>query len=188
MAVLLRLISHDRALSQSLGFELTESRLSSNADNLRLFVDLSRFRPNANLIQLHFYSSIVDSYRRRSCQDPRDHLFGLAGIFRHLDSFHAEVDYDRSTSEVYQHAIKELLLGDVNSLIMFQAGSSFSKAVCLPSWVPDFSCRSETRPMPFDRYQAGGTEMDSRLSADSFSPGRGTCSLTGFRFERGQQL
>ncbi|EEU42374.1 uncharacterized protein NECHADRAFT_79878 [Fusarium vanettenii 77-13-4] len=91
--------------------------------------------------------------RFRQASDPRDKVYALLGLIdadadKSASSFAIEADYRLSTSQVYCHAARKLLLqsGDLNVLGACTPTTNLE----LPSWVPDWSAPSGPRPIMHD--------------------------------------
>lgn len=88
---------------------------------------------------LPLYQLLQQSYIRRSkdvlcCKDPRDKIWGLAGISSDIDELGLKVDYTSSVDVVYEATARALLLqGNVDMLRWARAAELKS-----PSWVPNW--------------------------------------------------
>lgn len=165
--------------------ESDPSALDKLRENLELLFDLrdyrSRLRSSSGEEDPHSYRTLVKRCRRRVCEDPRDHIFGLAGIGRHSGMRTVEVDYTKSTREVYLGFMRDEVLRHPDSLMVF--GNCSAERVDLPSWVPDFSKIEATTRFSLSTYSAGGRQLALKLSVDSFSPEHGTLALPGYRLD-----
>ncbi|RSL65857.1 hypothetical protein CEP54_004056 [Fusarium duplospermum] len=115
--------------------------------------------------------------RFRQASDPRDKVYALLGLIdADLDdsagSLAIEADYRLSTSQVYCHAARQLLLqsGDLNVLGSCTAITNLE----LPSWVPDWSAPSGPRPLMHDArgrlrqtHASRGTKAAPRFIEDN---------------------
>lgn len=88
---------------------------------------------------LPLYQLLQQSYIRRSkhvlcCKDPRDKIWGLAGISSDMDELGLKVDYTSSVGVVYEATARALFLqGNVDMLKWARSGELKS-----PSWVPNW--------------------------------------------------
>ncbi|KAJ4317398.1 hypothetical protein N0V84_007375 [Fusarium piperis] len=115
--------------------------------------------------------------RFRQASDPRDKVYALLGLKdvdadNSADQLEIEADYRLSTSQVYCHAARQLLL---------QSGGLDVLGACtpttnleLPSWVPDWSAASGARPLMHDArgrlrqtHASRGTKATSRFIEDN---------------------
>ncbi|WAO89022.1 HET domain-containing protein [Fusarium falciforme] len=114
--------------------------------------------------------------RFRQASDPRDKVYALLGLIdadadNSAGSFAIEADYRLSTSQVYCHATRQLLLqlGNLNVLGACTPTTNLE----LPSWVPDWSAPSGPRPLMHDArgklrqtHASCGTKATPRFTDD----------------------
>ena len=105
--------------------------------------------------------------------DPRDKIYSILGIRGARIDLRAtkdvQVDYKKSTQEVFTETTKAIILGGSSFNICGMKGNLSSKSITgLPSWVPDYSSSSTSlatsfsRPDPPSPYSASG---DSEIVA-----------------------
>lgn len=77
--------------------------------------------------------------RELSCTDPRDKVYGVAGLITHWADL--DIDYAKTTEEVYQNAAVCLFEKSQSLELLLHAGIEMGNTVSptLPSWVPDWN-------------------------------------------------
>ncbi|KAL9116979.1 MAG: hypothetical protein Q9187_006489 [Circinaria calcarea] len=88
--------------------------------------------------------------------DPRDKIYSILGIrgarFGLRTSNDFQVDYKKSTQEVFTETTKAIIMGDSSFDICGINGSFSSKTITgLPSWVPDYTSSSTSVATSFSR-------------------------------------
>ena len=129
------------------------------------------------------FSDLVLKSLTRQCQDPRDLIFGLVGIAEQSGINSEEVDYTKSTREVYQTFMKHALQEDVDVLILFHTGDIRPLGVDLPSWVPDFTHTPQASAFHYDLYNVGGMDAKLQLPESALSASDGLLILSGHQFD-----
>ena len=129
------------------------------------------------------FESMVLACRRRVCQDPRDHVFGLVGLARQLGMESQRVDYSLSIPDVFRIFVETALTRRPNALMLFEAGLDNHKSTELPSWVPDFSKAHEQEIFSAQFYFAGGTDVQKDIFTGSFTFADGNMKFSGFEFD-----
>ena len=109
------------------------------------------------------------------CTDPRDRIFALLSLLKgsHKD-ISIQPDYSKNVSEVYQHAMLQLITHDkqLDFLIMvdFHEDTAY-----LPSWVPDWS----VRPLVQQQLEREEVQACYDIYAKTHYYGNGILGVTG---------
>ncbi|KAF7553517.1 hypothetical protein G7Z17_g3572 [Cylindrodendrum hubeiense] len=122
------------------------------------------------------YQLLQSSYVRQSrmvllCKDPRDKIFGMAGIARDMNELGLKVDYKSDVKEVYEATARALLRqGNVDMLRWSRTGEITS-----PSWVPNWELPvhagwSEDTGNPLFKATGGKYQPKSK-DTDTVTPG-----------------
>ena len=126
---------------------------------------------------------IMSVARRRRCRDPRDHVYGVLGIYTSmyaLSENDIRVDYDEDIAATLTRATIHSLLnddgGNLKGLIeaygedegRLRNVERLGWRARLPSWVPDWTARRRVWKSRPSLYTAGGCE-DLALKARNFS-------------------
>ncbi|KAM0125845.1 hypothetical protein ACHAO1_010422 [Botrytis cinerea] len=93
---------------------------------------------------------ILQTFRKFECRDPRDKVYGLAGL---SNSYHQKltIDYSKSVSETYKDVARliietthrlEIICADEKTECNCPSGSH-QNISSLPTWVPNWSCVRE---------------------------------------------
>ena len=91
-------------------------------------------------------SSLENILRRtRSCQysDPRDRIYAILNLTYSFDVSGLEADYPKSTEEVFRSVVSNYLSSRDTLGILSQCEMRTSKAIKVPSWVPDWTVPNE---------------------------------------------
>lgn len=89
---------------------------------------------------------VLEDMRFLEATDPRDKIFSLSWILEDLKVTTPEVDYTKSTQQVYMEAARACILQSNSIAILYQAGGVSSFAG-LPSWVPDWGSNEYRWPL-----------------------------------------
>jgi Heterokaryon incompatibility protein (HET) len=121
---------------------------------------------------------LMRSLRHFQATDPRDKVFALLGIAVDTKELGLRPDYRKSCKEVYTDLARTLIQHGYIELLSL---CEFSKQISgLPSWVPDWSCKSYRSPLQqrsLDRStQPLKTILEPRFSASGVNY---TTDLTG---------
>ncbi|KAL8762929.1 MAG: hypothetical protein Q9184_001151 [Pyrenodesmia sp. 2 TL-2023] len=122
---------------------------SSRSTFLDQFSFLNRSR-NAPSDAATLLATLLFLTRGFKATDPRDHIFALFGIVKRVakikgfQSLPIFADYTNTTSEIFCHVMK-LILESTGWLafLAFVPHRSMQSIANMPSWVPDFSARSQ---------------------------------------------
>jgi hypothetical protein len=87
------------------------------------------------LYDLLYQSYVRPSFGALCCMDPRDKIWGMAGIASDIDKLGLVVTYDKSVEYVYEHTTRALLRqGRIEILSWCR-----SRELQAPTWVPDLA-------------------------------------------------
>ena len=110
------------------------------------------------VLDLCYYSGPLSSLetilqRTRYCQysDPRDRIYAILNLTFPSDVSGLEVDYSKSTEEVFQNVVLNFLSTRGTLDILSQCETRTPKAIKVPSWVPDWFVPNECEPMPISK-------------------------------------
>lgn len=108
-------------------------------------------------------AKMMNAMRGQQCLDPRDHVYGMAGVCQYDGLPCEEVDYSKNVVEVFTTATRNVLLYARYGLsILIAWGVDREDIPCehgldrLPSWVPNWSTPVAARAFPHRLYEAGG--------------------------------
>jgi len=112
-------------------------------------------------------SSLVISAVGRICSDPRDKIYGLAGILDRV-GLNIEVDYQKSMSAVFQKFSEQLVLMNADAWMFCHTFFGGSETAGIPSWALDFT---RTNGASFNNtfYSSGGSKESIRCRVDTDS-------------------
>lgn len=82
-------------------------------------------------------------FRNKHSSDPRDQVYGIAGLTTARDDPRFTVDYSRTISEVYRDVVKYVVTATRNIEII-SVGKGKVNPEWLPSWTPDWSQSTRT--------------------------------------------
>lgn len=137
---------------------------------------------------------------RRLCSDPRDHIFALRGIEERMQEsarkaeavLSVDVNYSQDVADLFTRITTQCLLRSGEMKGMTQALSVLKNwghstnlqawQINLPSWVPDWTCRTRLSEFPGEIYFAGGSERLD-ISTDTFSNDGKRLKLCGCSFD-----
>ncbi|KAF7905706.1 hypothetical protein EAE99_012007 [Botrytis elliptica] len=128
---------------------------------------------------------ILQTFRKFECRDPRDKVFGLAGL---SNPYHKKlmIDYSKSVSEIYKDVARliiettdrlEIICADEKTKCHCPSGSHQDLS-SIPTWVPNWSCigegtglrpgllRGRTADHLFQWNASGNMLMDAHISED----------------------
>lgn len=128
--------------SKSLGKELGLQIGSLLLDFRPNIINITRLRTAYKSgISLRFRDLVV-GLRDKEATDRRDKVYGVLGLQKMTPSSNIKPDYALSISEAYANATLQLILGD-GHLNVFTSITYGKQTIDLPSWVPDWSLRTE---------------------------------------------
>ena len=98
------------------------------------------------------------------CTDPRDRLFGFAGLLCEREQTKILVDYSKPCSEVFSLTAKALFPDHGPDILSLCQTTGLSRRIDLPSWVPDWTSRiiiplHHHREMLFNASGSSGNEI-----------------------------
>ncbi|KAF5871539.1 putative ankyrin and het domain-containing protein [Botrytis fragariae] len=128
---------------------------------------------------------ILQTFRRFECRDPRDKVYGLAGL---SNTYHQKltIDYSKSVAEIYKDVARliietthrlEIICADENTKCHCPSGSHEDLS-SLPTWVPNWSCirdgtglrpgllRGRTADHLFQWNASGNMLINAQISED----------------------
>jgi hypothetical protein len=117
-------------------------------DNTRVLLFLQGIRRIYNwkqaltLTKPSFYECLLHHFDRRS-SDPRDMIYGLAGLANQSSEYKVKIDYNLSTRALLTN-FAELEIATSKKLDIITRVVPGSHLAYLPSWVPDWSSSSRT--------------------------------------------
>jgi hypothetical protein len=140
-------------------------------DNLRIQLVRKQFN--------HIGTVLSTMTKSRDCKDPRDHIYGLAGILRR-SGLEIDIDYGKPPVEVFVDFTMKNLLDNFNHVFYVRDFFGRSSLMDLPSWAPDFGGSSGTSQM-IRMYTAGGS---SNCSIPRISTNGSILKVPGFEIDR----
>jgi Heterokaryon incompatibility protein (HET) len=134
----------------------------------------------------HNLLDLLRNYRHHRSSDPRDKVYGLAGLARSYDDKGLLIDYDLPVRKVFLETTRYIIEGTKrldaicsSELTDCSCNSAVHEDVVLPSWVPNWDCLPKhwTR-IKFDAEIPWNAALDSKAVA-KISPDRETLTCKG---------
>jgi hypothetical protein len=163
-----------------------DDHIATDADMLDIYRNFLYQMSAAERRQKYGNYDTFSEVRRKECSDPKDKVFGLAGIIRTLYGSFLAPDYSRSIVDIYTDAAEWIMvkMGHLKMLYYaFSPPEMLTKSQLgldkhrLPSWVPDFT-------IPLPRKKTGMT-FSHRFSFNTTRGSAAKCEvMTGRRHLR----
>ncbi|MCJ1351790.1 MAG: hypothetical protein MMC33_001774 [Icmadophila ericetorum] len=109
---------------------------------------------------------ILRDARERHAGDERDKIFAILGLCKEEDSRKITPNYEDTPAKVYTNVAKTILMSTDEPLRLLSAaglGEQSSVELTLPSWVPDWSCRTMLTPSIHQFEECGKFKAGSHL-------------------------
>ena len=121
-------------------FNSTVQSYWGNAQNqLVIVARASMLRQESNWLEALL--SVLEESRQLGATDPRDHLYGILGLFDKYSAMLPSPDYTRTASEIFTDLVL-MFLRLSKSVDVLSNVATMDSSSSRPSWVPDWSMRT----------------------------------------------
>lgn len=136
-----------------MGIDHLQAKVQGRTDfDLKLKLDRHSHKPWGSFVEpYHELLDLAELFRSHEATDPRDKIYALLGLATVFATDRVvsriDVDYTISTSDLFLKTARRIASAPGLLGLLRSAGASARRHPDLPSWVPDWSCSSNIRPL-----------------------------------------
>lgn len=104
--------------------------------------------------------TLIHALRTRITTEPKDTVFALYGILRHLGVYMPKPDYEKSLGQIHHELYLALLRHRPSCINLLSDAGSESIGGVTPSWVPNFSSAGKRSFLPSDYIYRANRQAD----------------------------